>query len=75
MTTEIVASPAYLRVSDIVRNRRTGEPGLLPVAASTWWLWVKAGRAPAPIKLSPGCTVWRLADVLAFAEALAGGGE
>jgi hypothetical protein len=73
MSTEIVASIAYLRVSDIARNRRTGTPGLLPITASTWWAWVKAGRAPAPIKLSPGCTVWRTADVLAFAEALAGG--
>lgn len=72
MATEVIASRAYLRVSDITRNRRTGEPGLLPVTPSTWWAWVKTGRAPAPIKLSPGCTVWRTADVLAFAESLAG---
>lgn len=60
----------YLRVTDITRNRK-GRPALLPVTASTWWSWVKAGKAPAPIKLSPGCTVWREADVLRFAESLA----
>jgi predicted DNA-binding transcriptional regulator AlpA len=72
MTSEVIASRAYLRVSDITRNRRTGERGLLCISASTWWQWVKAGKAPAPIKLSSGCTVWREADVLAFAESLAG---
>lgn len=61
----------YLRVSDITRNRRTGKPGLLSVTSSTWWSWVKAKRAPQPLKLSPGCTVWRRADVIAFAEKLA----
>ena len=71
METEAVATRSYLRVSDITRNRRTGAPGLLPVTTSTWWSWVKAGKAPAPIKLSPGCTVWRESDVLAFAESLA----
>jgi predicted DNA-binding transcriptional regulator AlpA len=64
-------APTYLRASDIVRNRKTGQPGLLPLSLSTWWAWVKAGKAPAPIKLSSGCTVWRYADVIAFAESLA----
>ena len=72
MATE-TAPRAYLRVSDITRNRRTGRPGLLPITPSTWWLWVKAGKAPAPIKLSPGCTVWREADVLRFAESFGRG--
>lgn len=68
-------SGAYLRVSDITRNRRTGKTGLLPITSATWWAWVKSGKAPAPIKLSPGCTVWRHADVLTFAESLAGGAQ
>lgn len=71
MSPEVIAPPAYLRVSDITRNPRTGNTGLIPVSDSTWWAWVKAGKAPAPIKLSPGVTVWRAADVLAFAESLA----
>lgn len=71
MSTEVIASRAYLRVSEIANNRRTGEPGLLCVSAATWWAWVKAGKAPQPIKLSPGVTVWRYADVVAFVESLA----
>lgn len=72
MSSEFVASRAYLRVSEIANNRRTGDPGMLPVSAATWWAWVKAGKAPQPIRLSAGVTVWRAADVLAFAESLAG---
>ena len=72
MATEIIPT-RYVRVSDITRNHRTGKPGLLPVTASTWWAWCKSGKAPQPIKLSAGCTVWREADVLAFAERLANG--
>lgn len=61
----------YLRASDIVRNRKTGKPGILPISEATWWAWVKAKKAPAPIKLSPGVTVWEKAQVIAFAESLA----
>jgi predicted DNA-binding transcriptional regulator AlpA len=68
------AAQQYLRASDIVRNRNTGQTGVLSISAATWWDWVKRGKAPQPIKLSPGVTVWRLADVMAFAESLAAGG-
>lgn len=63
----------YLRVSDIVRNRKSGYPGVLSISASTWWDWVKSGKAPQPIKLSSGVTVWRRDDVFAFAESSSGG--
>lgn len=65
-------SQQYLRISDIVRNSKTGRPGILSISKATLWAWVKAGKAPRPIKLSPGVTVWRRADILAFAESLAG---
>lgn len=74
MVTEVILStrsPAYLRVSEIANNRLTGTPGIIPVSAATWWAWVKSGKAPQPIRLSPGVTVWRHADVVNFAESLA----
>lgn len=73
MSIEVITSRAFLRVSEIANNRRIGSPGIIPVSAATWWAWVKAGRAPQPIRLSAGVTVWRAADVLAFAEKMAGG--
>ncbi|MBV0932368.1 helix-turn-helix transcriptional regulator [Marinobacterium weihaiense] len=33
---------------------------------STVWRWVEKGRFPKPVKLSPGCTRWRLPDVEAW---------
>ena len=73
MSSEIIAPRVYLRVSDIARNRRTGAAGIIPVSAATWWAWVKSGKAPQPIKLSAGVTVWRYIDVANFAESLVGG--
>lgn len=42
------------------------------VSRATIWRWVSLGKFPSPIKLSPGCTRWRLADVEAW-EAAQGG--
>lgn len=75
MSTEVVTTRVYSRVSEIANNRRTGERGIIPVSPATWWAWVKAKKAPQPIRLSAGVTVWRTADVLAFAESLAGGAQ
>lgn len=30
---------------------------------STLWRWCQEGHFPQPIKLSPGVTVWRVADI------------
>lgn len=33
------------------------------VTRTTPWRWVKCGKYPKPVRLSPGCTRWRLADI------------
>jgi len=33
------------------------------VSVSTIWRWVNKGQFPKPIKLSPGCTRWRISDI------------
>lgn len=38
---------------------------IIPVKKSTWWLWCKQNRAPAPIRLGR-CTCWRYSDVIAL---------
>lgn len=70
------SNPQYVRVGDIVTTRKKNQPtkpGILPISSATWWAWVKAKKAPQPIKLSPGVTVWDKAKVIAFAESMAGG--
>jgi predicted DNA-binding transcriptional regulator AlpA len=39
---------------------------ILPISRSTFWAWVKSGKAPAPVKLSAGVTCWRKRDILAM---------
>jgi predicted DNA-binding transcriptional regulator AlpA len=51
---------ALLRLPEILR--------LIPVGKSTWWAGVKSGRYPKPIKLGPGITVWRIADIRQLLE-------
>lgn len=46
--------------------RLPGVRALIPVGRSTWWLWVKQGKAPRPVKLGPGVTAWRTSDILQF---------
>jgi len=41
------------------------------VHVATWWEMVAAGRAPAPVKLSPRCTRWRRKDLEAWVDGLA----
>lgn len=60
----------YLRASDIVRNRKAGKTGILPISNATLWAWAKVGKIQ-PIKLSAGITVFRKSDVIALAESLA----
>ncbi len=36
---------------------------VFPVSRSGWWQGVKDGKYPAPIKLGPKTTVWRVQDI------------
>lgn len=42
----------------------------LPIAKSTIEDWVKKGKFPAPIKLSPTVTAWRNSDIHAWLDSL-----
>lgn len=73
--TEASSTPelGFLRLTEIVGDRKRGIPALIPVSKSTWWAKCKAGEWPAPVKLSANVTAWRRADVLALAEKLGEG--
>ena len=38
------------------------------VSRATIWRWVTEGRISAPIRLTEGCTRWRLADLEKFEQ-------
>lgn len=53
----------FLRLREILAPR-----GPIPVSKSTWWLGVKDGRFPQPMKLGARITVWRVEDIRMLLE-------
>jgi len=68
-----IPQTGYLRLAQIVGNKKAGIPAIIPVSKSTWWQGVKSGRYPQPVKLSERCTAWRVEDILALIEQAASG--
>ncbi|MNG33270.1 hypothetical protein D3C84_1194830 [compost metagenome] len=58
----------FLRLPQIIGDPNAEPPisPIIPVKKSAWWAGCKSGRYPAPIKLSPRVTVWRVEDIRAF---------
>ena len=54
------------RITDggLVRAREGA--AILRVSRATFWRYVKLGMLPRGIRLTPRCTVWRVADIEAF---------
>lgn len=48
----------YISVKQVAERYHT--------SPATVWRWVRENKFPPPVKLSPGCTRWRLADVEAW---------
>lgn len=67
-TPKVYPAGALVRVSEICRDARTGQPGLLPIHRSTWWKWVKEGRVPPGRKLGTKTTAWPIEVVLAIGQ-------
>lgn len=36
---------------------------LIPISKSTWWKWVREGKAPQGTKIGPRITVWRESEI------------
>jgi prophage regulatory protein len=63
-TTKIcLPETGFIRLKNIVAPY-----GPIPVSKGTWWAGVKSKRFPAPIKLGPKITVWRVEDIRALIE-------
>ena len=50
------------------RRARPATPGLIPVRPTAWWVGVRAGRYPKPIKLGKRVAAWRVEDIRALIE-------
>lgn len=62
----------FLRIWDILGDRKRGIPALLPIGKSTFWSGVASGRYPKPVKLSPRCSGWPSHQIMALLAAIDG---
>lgn len=65
---ETLQAIGFLRIWQIVGDKKRGIPPLIPISKSAWWDGVKTGRYPAPVKLSPRVTAWKAQDIRALIE-------
>lgn len=59
----------FLRLSQIIGNPHATPPipPIIPVKKSCWWLGVKSGRFPKPVKIGNGRgSFWRVEDIRAL---------
>jgi prophage regulatory protein len=47
--------------SQYLSDRQTA--GRYSVSRPTIWRWVSEGNFPKPVKLSPGCTRWKISEL------------
>jgi prophage regulatory protein len=57
---------AKVRAPEICRDPKTGRPGLLPIDRSTWYRWIKKGRAPQGLMIGGRTRVWAVEAVLSL---------
>jgi predicted DNA-binding transcriptional regulator AlpA len=43
---------------------------VFPVGKSTWWAGIRSGRYPAPVKLGPRVSAWRVEEIRELLDAL-----
>lgn len=61
----VLPETGFLRLPQIIGDPKADPPipALIPVSKSTWWLGVKTGRFPRPVKLGPKTTAWRIEEI------------
>jgi predicted DNA-binding transcriptional regulator AlpA len=72
MQTNSLPETGFIRLRQIIGDKKAGVPAIVPVCASTWWSWVKTGKAPRPVKLGANTTVWLARDIRALIEQTGG---
>jgi predicted DNA-binding transcriptional regulator AlpA len=56
-----------LRLKDIIGDKKTGVPPIVPVSKSTWWAGVACNRYPQPVRhLGPRITAWIASEIYAL---------
>lgn len=65
--------PRFYRLKEIIGDRKSGIPPIIPVSRASWYAGIRAGKYPASIQLSERSVAWRESDIKALYDKLAGG--
>jgi prophage regulatory protein len=60
----------FLKIQQIIGNKKTNTPAILPVGRTTFLNGVKSGKYPKPVKLGARSVAWRVADIKDLLERL-----
>jgi prophage regulatory protein len=73
MTTETTIPFRFYRLKDVIGDRKQGIPGIIPVSRASWYVGIKEGRYPKPVKLSEHTSAWRSTDIDELVKRLSSG--
>jgi len=65
----------FLRIWDIVGDKKKKTPALIPVGRTTFLNRVKEGIYPQPVKISERTTAWRVEDIRRLIDKIGGKAE
>jgi hypothetical protein len=72
LSTSELPETGYVRQSQLIgptgKHKADAKPRILPFSSPTLWRMVKAGKFPAPVKLSDRVTAWRVEDIRAWMQ-------
>jgi len=69
-TSNQLPETGFVRIWQIVGNKKTNIPPLIPVCRTTFLNGVKSGKFPKPVKLGERTTAWKVSDIKALIETM-----
>ncbi|NTV01911.1 MAG: AlpA family phage regulatory protein [Chlorobiaceae bacterium] len=60
------------RLCEVIGDRKRGIAGIIPVSRAAWYIGMRDGRYPKPVKLSERSVAWRSTDIEALLDRLTG---
>ena len=62
----------FLRIWQIIGNKKTNTPALIPISRTTFLNGVKSGKYPKSVKLGERTTAWKVEDIKLLINELGG---
>jgi prophage regulatory protein len=60
----------FVRLPQIIGDRKRGIPGVLPIGRTSFLNGVKSGKYPKPVKLGERSVAWRVEDIRVLIDSI-----